>query len=750
MPQGGVYRIDPPPVQPGPFVPIPAQGDFPPFVGRSLATLGLLVSSWQPGPLLPVVPNRNYIAPLTLTYGDQPPVVSGQRDIDIQSQVVSTAWQLPDPLPTIPNRRYIAPLTLTYGDKPPPAPHSVNDKTILGYWEPPAPLPTIPQRNYDVPLTLTYGDQPPVVSSQRDIDVQSSVLAMAWEPGPPLPTIPQRRFVAPLTLSYGDQPPFLNRQAIPYQSVDYNQPQRSFFAPLIPVIVAAQPAYTRLPQWIIDAWQPATIPVQKLVGIAPLTLTYGNQPPPYSTVVNGKVILGQWETPAPLPTIPQRSYIVVQTLTYGDQPPRLVRQFIPTVDSFIPQQQRSGIASLIPPVSVQPPFTRLPNWIIDSWKQVDQPTFPRNNVAPLALTYGDRPPPLKNTIPLQADTYFPQQARAGVASFAVTVVSQVPFVAQPSFIVNSWNPAPFSLPPSSKIAPLTLTYGSQPPKLRQQNIPYWDNASPQQSQSKIAPLVSGYVPFTVIPRWILDSWQPAFVIPSRYPFFPLGGTSTIAATWRCRVASEIDDSVKLFALVGDVRRFAFDFGDIEEIANGQTITAATITGSGFTTSGQLIGSYRVSAAFICSTAGDLSVTCTATLSGGGSVQRTEVLSVSDTGVAVSTAPAGGLPSITGTISGVWRCGTASELLDGPRLYGRAGEIRRLAFDLGDVEEIVAGETITAASINGTGFTTTGIAASAYRVAALFTISGSGTRTVLLTVRLSGGGTVTRQGVLVIT
>lgn len=684
MPQGGVYRIDPPPVQRGPFVPIPAQGDFPPFIGRSLATLGLLVSSWQPGPPLPVVPNRNYIAPLVITYGDQPPVVSGQRHVDIQSQVVSTAWQLPDPLPTIPNRRYIAPLTLPYGDNPPPAPHVVNDKTILGYWEPPPPLPTIPQRNYVAPLTLTYGDQPPVVSSQRDIDIQSSLLAMAWEPGPPLPAIPQRRFVAPLTLVYGDQPPVLNRQAILCQPVDYNQPQRSFVAPLIPAILTAQPAYTRLPQWIIDAWQPTTMPVQKLVGIAPLTLTYGDQPPPYSTVVSGKVILGQWEpSPAPLPTIPQRSYIVAQTFIYGDQPPRLARQFIPTVDSFIPQQQRSGIASLIPTITVQPPFVRIPQWIIDAWKQSD------------------------------------------------------------------------GLPPQPKqIAPLTLTYGDQPPKLRRQSSPAWDAVLPQQRQSRVipsSPFASSFVPFTILPRWVLDSWQPAFVVPPRFSFATtLGGSSTIAASWRCRVASELDDSVKLYALVGDVRRFGFDFGDIEEIANGQTITAATITGSGFTTSGQLIGSYRVSASFSCSTAGDLSVTCTATLSGGGSVQRTEVLSVSDAGVTVSNAPAGGLPSITGTISGVWRCGTASELLDAPRLYGRAGEIRRLAFDLGDVEEIVAGETITAASINGTGFTTTGLSASAYRVAALFTLTSPGTRTVLLTIRLSGGGTVTRQGIIVIT
>lgn len=105
----------------------------------------------------------------------------------------------------------------------------------------------------------------------------------------------------------------------------------------------------------------------------------------------------------------------------------------------------------------------------------------------------------------------------------------------------------------------------------------------------------------------------------------------------------------------------------------------------------------------------------------------------------------------GTIAGVWRCGPASESQDVPRLYKSSGDVRQFAFDLGDIEEIVAGETITEASVDCVGLTIGTPVALPYRVAALFSSGISGTEyTVLLTATLSGGGAISRSGILKVT
>jgi len=105
-----------------------------------------------------------------------------------------------------------------------------------------------------------------------------------------------------------------------------------------------------------------------------------------------------------------------------------------------------------------------------------------------------------------------------------------------------------------------------------------------------------------------------------------------------------------------------------------------------------------------------------------------------------------------SIAGYWRCPPSSETLDPVRLYKAAGDVRTFAFDFGDIEELIAEETISSATIAATGAVTVGAAeVDGYRVKALFTGGTAGeTSTVTVTASLSGGGTVARSGYLVVT
>lgn len=105
--------------------------------------------------------------------------------------------------------------------------------------------------------------------------------------------------------------------------------------------------------------------------------------------------------------------------------------------------------------------------------------------------------------------------------------------------------------------------------------------------------------------------------------------------------------------------------------------------------------------------------------------------------------------IAGT-AGRWRCFPASDPTDPPRLTMFAADVRRFGFDLGDMEEIANGESITSATLAGSGITIAGTAIGPYWVLATFSGGTSGTTvTITMTAQMSGGGTIVRQGVLVI-
>jgi len=107
------------------------------------------------------------------------------------------------------------------------------------------------------------------------------------------------------------------------------------------------------------------------------------------------------------------------------------------------------------------------------------------------------------------------------------------------------------------------------------------------------------------------------------------------------------------------------------------------------------------------------------------------------------------PYASGQLAGTWRCAPSTEPQDPPRLYKNAGDARTFGFDFGDIEEVVSGQTISTASLSGTGVQYGPVALTNYRVLALFYggAAGSGDQTVTCTATLSGGGTVVRSGLL---
>lgn len=110
------------------------------------------------------------------------------------------------------------------------------------------------------------------------------------------------------------------------------------------------------------------------------------------------------------------------------------------------------------------------------------------------------------------------------------------------------------------------------------------------------------------------------------------------------------------------------------------------------------------------------------------------------------------PAETASIAGVWRCPPSSELHDPARLYKAVGDVRTFAFDFGDIEELIAEESITSASVSASGDVDVGaVTVDGYRVKAVFSSGTAGeTSTVTVTASLSGGGTVARSGYLVVT
>ena len=188
-----------------------------------------------------------------------------------------------DPQPTQ-GPRNIAAWLATNGDQPPrKAALALSALLCIQAWNPPDPAPL--QKAVQIaPLTLKYGDQPPIKGQLTRVERQ--LKRMAWEPPDPMP-LQKRVQIAPLTLTYGDQPaPNRLRRFVAIVESQWEtlppifQRASQTAAWNVPIVNVVQTPYGRpwLPT-ILQGWITDPQTAQKQLNIAPLTLTYGQQPP---------------------------------------------------------------------------------------------------------------------------------------------------------------------------------------------------------------------------------------------------------------------------------------------------------------------------------------------------------------------------------------------------------------------------------------------------------------------------------------
>jgi hypothetical protein len=235
------------------------------------------------------------------------------------------AWRL-DPALSQQLARKIAPLTLTYGDQPP---RQSLSQTILDSWRQiPAP---IQQPSRIAPLTLAYGDEPPAVG-----------LDIAWLP-PVLEPRQQPRTIAALLAIPGDQPPRWaptgQRASIvaSWQTTPDPQQRGPRYVPEPAVVNIPPPRSTALLQSIIQvSWiPPPSEPRQLPRTIAPLTLAYGDQPAPWSPNALRSTIVQTWRA------LPDREYrptqfVPIEAAATVDQPPPKTNSLLALLEAWRP------------------------------------------------------------------------------------------------------------------------------------------------------------------------------------------------------------------------------------------------------------------------------------------------------------------------------------------------------------------------------------------------------------------------------
>lgn len=180
----GIFYHPPQPTQAAPHVPIPPQGDQPPRKAAAApSALAWHGAVWT-------VQRRALSAAW-----DVPAVQAGPVPLAARPWVIwDTAWQT-NPEPALP-RRGIAPLTLVYGDAPPVALPAALRAALTQWQDSPNVLPPRPGvAAWDVPATAEH--IPP--------SLLPLAILIAWQSQQA--DITTRRGIAPLTLSYGDAPP---------------------------------------------------------------------------------------------------------------------------------------------------------------------------------------------------------------------------------------------------------------------------------------------------------------------------------------------------------------------------------------------------------------------------------------------------------------------------------------------------------------------------------------------------------------
>jgi hypothetical protein len=422
---------------PEPHAPIGTQGSQPPRYSTVLMMAAVL-ASW-PADLEPRLhqqnAQQNKIAPLTLTYGQQPPqraplavlnqstiLATWQQTWDAQRAPKSLAWDVPIspylartppppliwdawiPPPPLPARPVqIAPLTLAYGAQPTPQPplSTVELAQIVGTWAQTWDAQTAPKS--------AAWNIPPIVSTLVPRTPLPQSIWTAWEP---LPLPPRPVAIAPLTLPYGSQPtpqPPLSVVELAQIAASWQQTWDAQAAAKsagwnIPPIVSAFVPRTSPPALIWTAWEPPYIAPPRPVAIAPLTLVYGNAPPIRGVSPLQAQIAATWADPPSIQAGPKTAAwnvppLVATIVPANPYPYGILRAW---QDDPIRLPRLVTIAPLTLVYGSQPPVQAplsaanriaLQSWPADLEPRLGRPNAERVRIAPLTLTYGNPPTP---------------------------------------------------------------------------------------------------------------------------------------------------------------------------------------------------------------------------------------------------------------------------------------------------------------------------------------------------------------------
>lgn len=409
----GIFYTPPPPAgrtavtPPEPHVPIGTQGNPPPRYTTALMLVAVL-ASW-PLDLEPRLSRPNdqqqKIAPLTLTYGQQPPRVGTSRPTF--AATIAAAWPLDlEPRLSRPNdqQQKIAPLTLPYGAQPPPSVtiRPPNWPPLVAAWTPTWDAQTAPRSTaWSTPLVPYLAHTPP-----------PALIWTAWEPPFVRPPVPVT--IAPLTLTYGGQPSpqaSLSARALAQILGSWTQTWDAQTAAKgaawnVPPLLSAFVPYTSPPSLIWTAWVEPFVRPPTPVGIAPLTLTYGIVPIPQAPLSAIKLTqvaatwLQSWDAQSAAKNAGWNVPPILIVLPHVPLPGQIWTAWDPP---FVTPPRPVTIAPLTlvygTPPPVQPPLTRtvagiiIPAWPADLEPRLGRPNAERTRIVPLTLTYGTPPVP---------------------------------------------------------------------------------------------------------------------------------------------------------------------------------------------------------------------------------------------------------------------------------------------------------------------------------------------------------------------
>lgn len=432
----GIFYHPPPHVQPGPVnstppiphVAIQAQGDQPPR--RQVASAMMMVAvlaSW-PTDLEPRLQSPNNSRVQSAQNIPAPPVTfvpytRPRYDVYTLNQDAYTVELV---------QSYV--VAQVDSDQPPRqfALSPPNVTITQRSWEPEPPL------SARLPQTAAWN----VPSSGKVpfVSLRPAILE-AWADSYSRSTPPVR--IAPLTLIYGDppvpQPPLAVRVLLQVVST-WVQTWEAQSAPKnagwnVPPTLISLP-HVDLPKSIWTAWEPPWIQPPRPVSIAPLTLTYGDQPVPKSPLAQSTLlsVVALW----------QQSW---------------------TAQTASPQASWN-----VPPVLVVLPRVELPRAIWAAW----EPPFvapPRPvSIAPLTLSYGAQPTPqaplsipkIVQAVAAWTETWTSQSAAPQAGWNVPPLLVVLPRVELPRSIWTAWEPPWIQPPQPVSIAPLTYPSSIRP------------------------------------------------------------------------------------------------------------------------------------------------------------------------------------------------------------------------------------------------------------------------------------------------